>query len=160
MNLDRFDARLLVEMQRNNRTPTDQLGELVGLSATAVQRRLKQLRKEGVIEADVSVVAPKAVGRKVTMVVLVSLEREQADIVDRFKQLVRATPEVMAGYDVTGDASFVLIVTAKDMEDYERFTRRFFYGNADVKGFTTMVVMDRIKAGFEIPIEASDVKAA
>jgi Lrp/AsnC family leucine-responsive transcriptional regulator len=39
------------------------------------------------------------------------------------------------------------------MEDYENFTRRFFYENCDIKSFKTMVVMDRVKAGFTIPIE-------
>ena len=55
---------------------------------------------------------------------------------------------------LTGDADFILVITAKDMEDYEAFTRRFFYENHDIKGFKTMVVMDRVKAGFAFPIEA------
>ncbi|MNT80089.1 AsnC family protein [compost metagenome] len=54
---------------------------------------------------------------------------------------------------MTGDADFILVITAKDMEDYEAFTRRFFYENHDIKGFKTMVVMDRVKAGFSFPIE-------
>jgi Lrp/AsnC family leucine-responsive transcriptional regulator len=66
------------------------------------------------------------------------------------------TPEVMNGYYVTGESDFVLMVTARDMEDYERFTRQFFYENHDIKGFKTMVVMDRVKAGFEIPIDAHE----
>jgi Lrp/AsnC family leucine-responsive transcriptional regulator len=152
MILDRIDGRLLEEVQRDNRAPTEKLGELVGLSATAVQRRLKRLREHGVIEADLAVVSPKAVGRNVAMVVLVSLERERADIIDRFKKSIRTTPEVMSGYYVTGDADFVLIITAEDMERYEAFTRRFFYENPDIKWFKTLVVMDRVKAGFGIPI--------
>lgn len=150
--LDRIDVKLLQEVQRNNRLTSEELGNLVGLSSTACQRRLKRLRAEGIIEADVSIIAPKAVGRPVTMLVLVSLERERADIVDRFKAAIRATSEVMIGFYVTGDADFVLVVTARDMEDYERFTRRFFYENHDIKGFKTMVVMDRVKASFAIPI--------
>ena len=153
IELDRVDGRILEAMQRNNRLTSEELGDLVGLSPTACQRRVKRLRAEGVIEADVSIVAPKKVGRPVTMLVLVSLERERADIVDRFKNAIRATQEVMIGYYVTGDADFVLIVTAKNMEDYEQFTRRFFYENHDIKGFKTMVVMDRVKAGFAVPID-------
>jgi Lrp/AsnC family transcriptional regulator, leucine-responsive regulatory protein len=153
IELDRVDGRILEAMQRNNRLTSEELGDLVGLSPTACQRRVKRLRAEGVIEADVSIVAPKKVGRPVTMFVLVSLERERADIVDRFKNAIRATQEVMIGYYVTGDADFVLIVTAKNMEDYEQFTRRFFYENHDIKGFKTMVVMDRVKAGFAVPID-------
>jgi Lrp/AsnC family transcriptional regulator, leucine-responsive regulatory protein len=153
IELDRIDANILRAVQRNNRLTSDVLGEIVGLSPTACQRRLKRLRAEGVIEADVSIVTPKAVGRSVTMLVLVSLERERADIVDRFKTAIRATPEVMIGFYVTGEADFVLVVTAKDMEDYEQFSRRFFYEIPDIKGFKTMVVMDRVKASFAIPVE-------
>jgi len=149
--LDRIDIGILQAVQQNNRLTSEELGERVGLSATACQRRLNRLRAEGVIESDISVISPKAVGRPVSMLVLVSLERERADIVDKFKAAIRSTPEVMIGYYVTGDADFVLLITAKDMEDYERFTRRFFYENNDIKGFKTMVVMDRVKASFALP---------
>ena len=153
--LDRADAALLEAVQRNNRLTSEELAALVNLSPTACQRRLKRLRAEGVIESDVAIVSPKAVGRPVSMIVMVSLERERADIVDRFKRSIRAAREVMLGYYVTGDADFILVVTAQDMEAYEAFTRRFFYENPDIKGFKTMVVMDRVKASFALPIEAA-----
>ncbi|RFB86823.1 ArsR family transcriptional regulator [Rhizobium leguminosarum bv. trifolii] len=151
--LDRADLSLLQAVQSNNRLTSEELAGLVNLSPTACQRRLKRLRAKGVIEADVSILSPRAVGRQVTMIVLVSLERERADIVDRFKAAIRNTSEVMIGYYVTGDADFLLIVTARDMEEYEQFTRRFFYENHDIKGFKTMVVMDRVKASFALPIK-------
>lgn len=153
MTLDEIDLKLLQAVQTNNRLTSEELAELANLSATACQRRMKRLRATGVIEGDVSIVSPKAVGRPFSMLVLVSLERERADIIDRFKAAIRATAEVMIGFYVTGDADFVLVVTARDMEDYEQFTRRFFYENADIKSFKTIVVMDRVKAGFSLPIE-------
>jgi len=156
VELDDVDVLLLNAVQQNNRLTSDQLGDLVGLSPTACQRRLKRLRSEGVIEGDVSIVSPKAVGRPVTMLVLVSLERERTDIIDRFKKAIRSTPEIMIGFYVTGEADFALVVTARDMEDYEQFTRRFFYENPDIKGFKTMVVMDRVKASFVLPVAASE----
>ncbi|MFZ5792477.1 MAG: Lrp/AsnC family transcriptional regulator [Pseudomonadota bacterium] len=152
MILDKIDLRLLESVQRNNRLTSDELGDLVGLSPTACQRRLKRLREAGVIEADVAVLSPAAVGRPLQMLVSVSLERERADIIDRFKRAIRDTPEIMSGYYVTGEADFVLVVSARDMADYEAFTRRFFYENADIKGFKTMVVMDRVKASFALPV--------
>lgn len=151
--LDQFDLAILQEVQRNNRLTSDELGDLVHLSPSACQRRLKRLRAEKVIEAEVAILSPKAVGRAFTMVVMVSLERERADIIDKFKRAIRNTPEVMMGFYVTGDADFILILTAHDMDDYEQFTRRFFYENADIRSFKTLVVMDRVKAGFEVPID-------
>lgn len=160
MQLDRIDAKLLETVQRNNRLTSEELSAIVGLSPTACQRRLKRLRDDRIIEADVSIISPRAVGRPVSMLVMVSLERERADIVDRFKSAIRATKEVMAGYYVTGEADFVIVVTARDMEEYEQFTRRFFYENPDIKGFKTMVVMDRVKAGYALPVAPTEIEKA
>ncbi|MGY4362918.1 Lrp/AsnC family leucine-responsive transcriptional regulator [Bradyrhizobium sp. i1.3.1] len=153
MRYDRTDARILEIVQKNNRLTSDIIGELAGLSATACQRRLKRLRSEGIIESDVSIVSPKAVGRPIQMLVSVTLERERSDIIDKFKKAIKSSVDVVNGFYVTGDADFVLYVTARTMEDYEQFTRRFFYENSDIKGFKTMVIMDRVKAGFAIPID-------
>ena len=151
---DRIDAHILEIVQKNNRLTSEAIGELVGISATVCQRRLKRLRSEGIIEADVSIISAKAAGRPIQMLVLATLERERTDIIDRFKQAIKSTAVVVNGFYVTGDADFVLYITAQSMEDYERFTRRFFYENPDIKGFKTLVVMDRVKAGFAIPVEA------
>ena len=153
--IDRADALLLDALQRNSRLTSEELAGIVNLSPTACQRRIKRLRAAGVIEGEVAIVSPRAVGRPVSMVVAVSLERERADIIDRFKRAIRETPEVMTGYYVTGDADFILVITARDMESYEAFTRRFFYENPNIKGFKTLVVIDRVKAGFALPIEAT-----
>jgi Lrp/AsnC family leucine-responsive transcriptional regulator len=156
MKLDQTDIRILNIVQQDNRLTTGAIGEIVGLSATACQRRLHQLRSNGTIEADVSIVSPKAVGRQIQMLVLVTLERERRDIIDRFKKAIRTTREVVNGFYVTGESDFVLYVTAQDMEEYEEFTRRFFYENPDIKGFKTLVVMDRVKVGFVLPLEAAN----
>jgi Lrp/AsnC family leucine-responsive transcriptional regulator len=116
---------------------------------------MKRLRQEGVIEADVAVVAPAAAGRPLLMLVSVTLERERSDIIDRLKQAIRDTSEIMCGYYVTGDADFVLIISARDMDDFDTFTRRFFYNNPDIKVFKTMVVIDRVKASFMLPFTDS-----
>ncbi|ESZ60239.1 ArsR family transcriptional regulator [Mesorhizobium sp. L103C119B0] len=153
MKYDRIDARILEIVQKNNRLTSEALGDMVGLSATACQRRLKRLRFEGIIECDVAIVSPKAAGRPVQMLVLVSLERERADIIDRFKKAIKSTAEVVNGFYVTGDVDFVLYITAESMEAYEAFTRRFFYENSDIKAVKTMVVMDRVKTGLAVPIK-------
>ncbi|VIO70606.1 DNA-binding transcriptional activator DecR [Bradyrhizobium ivorense] len=153
MQYDRIDARILEIVQKNNRLTSDVIGEMAGLSPTACQRRLKRLRSEGIIQADVSVVSPRAVGRPIQVLVLVTLERESADIIDRFKKAIKLSTDIVNGFYVTGDADFVLYITARSMEEYEEFTRRFFYENRDIKGFKTMVILDRVKVGFAVPVE-------
>jgi Lrp/AsnC family leucine-responsive transcriptional regulator len=153
MPLDAFDAKLLNAVQADNRLSAESLADAVGLSPSACLRRLRRLRETGVIEADIAVVAPEAVGRQLMMVVEVTLERERPDLMDEFKRSMRRTPEVMLCLYVTGQTDFILIVTAKSMAHYEDFTRRFFFENANVQRFHTYVVMDRVKVGLAIPIE-------
>ena len=151
--LDDFDRKLLTLFQENTRLTADELGERVGLSASACHRRLKRLRNAGVIEAEIAVISPEAVGRSLTMIVEVSLEREHPHIVDAFKKSMRATPEVMQCYYVTGGADFIIILTARDMKSYERFTQRFFFDNPQVQRFRTFVVMYRTKVCLGVPMD-------
>ncbi|WP_289080339.1 Lrp/AsnC family transcriptional regulator [uncultured Sulfitobacter sp.] len=150
--IDAIDRKILHHVQRDNLLTSARLSELVGLSQTSVQRRLARLRATKAIEADIAVVSPEAVGRPLTMLIAVELARERSDIIDRFKRAVRERAEVMSAYYVTGETDFMLIVSAKDMQDYEAFTRDFFYNNPDIKGFKTTVVMNRIKASFTLPV--------
>ncbi|HDY94685.1 MULTISPECIES: Lrp/AsnC family transcriptional regulator [Sulfitobacter] len=150
--IDAIDRKILHHVQRDNLLTSARLSELVGLSQTSIQRRLARLRATKAIEADIAVVSPEAVGRPLTMLIAVELARERSDIIDRFKRAVRERAEVMSAYYVTGETDFMLIVSAKDMQDYEAFTRDFFYNNPDIKGFKTTVVMDRIKASFTLPV--------
>ena len=149
--LDELDRKILHEVQRNNQLTSTQLGAQVGLSPTSVQRRLARLRRDRVITGDIAVVAGEKVGRTLTMIVAVQLERERADIIDHFKRAVRREPVVMSAYYVTGDSDFVLVISARDIREYEEFTRTFLHDNPDIKGFKTTVVMDQIKAGFYVP---------
>jgi len=154
--MDVFDAKLLNIIQRNNRLTTDQISDAVGLSPTACQRRLKRFRENGTILADIALISPETVGRRMTMIVQISLEREQPEHLDKFKKAMQALPEVMQCYYVTGDADFILILTAKDMKDYEEFTRRFFFSNSNIRHFHTSVVIDQVKVGLAIPIETDE----
>lgn len=151
--LDAFDRKLLNLMQIDARRTAHELSEAVGLSPSACLRRLNKLRETGVIEAEIAVVSPAAVGHRLTMVVEVSLERERPDIMSDFKKAMRRTPEVTQCYYVTGEVDFILIVAVQSMSDYEAFTNDFLFNNKNIKRFNTLVVMDRVKVGLAVPIE-------
>lgn len=153
-NMDSFDKKILEIVQRNNLLSTEKIADQVNLSSSAVQRRLKRLRKEGIIEADVAIISSLASGRLLTIIVEVTLEQERliSSILDEFKKLVLATPEVMQCYHVTGNADFILIIAAKDMQDYEAITHRLFIDNRSVKRYQTSVVVSRVKSRSVIPL--------
>lgn len=154
--MDEFDAAILNQVQQNSRLTAEQLSGRVGLSPSACQRRLTKLRETGTIEREISVVAPETVGRQLMMVVEVTLEREHPNMMAEFKRSMKATAEVMQCYYVTGEVDFILLLTARDMQHYERFTQQFFFDNPNIRRFHTMVVMDRVKHGLAVPIDPSE----
>ena len=151
--MDDFDAKLLNLVQQDNRLTAEKLSEQVGLSATACQKRLKKLRDCGIIAKDISILSREAVGRRLTLIVEVSVERERPEILDQFKRTMLNSPEVMQCYYVTGNADFIVILTAKDMKDYEDFTRRYFFQNSNIQRFRTNVVMDDVKVSLSVPVD-------
>jgi len=150
--LDEFDKQLLSQLQQNNRITAEELGTRVNLSTSAVQRRLKRLRQDKIIEADISIVSPAAVGIEITCVVDVTLNLGNSKVIDSFKFLMSECVEVMQCYYVTGTYDFVIIVNTKDMKDYEDFSKKYFMDNPDVKQFYTHVVMDKVKVGYSVNI--------
>ncbi|MGH1542898.1 MAG: Lrp/AsnC family transcriptional regulator [Arenicella sp.] len=155
--VDGFDCKILEIVQQSNRVTSESIAEQIGLSPAAVQRRLKRMREQNIIGSDISVINPKAVGRPMTFIVQVSLERERADLIDAFKIDIKNNKAVQQCYYVTGSADFILVVTASDMDGYDRFTRDTFFGNNNIRGFQTNVVMDAVKVGLSVPLDVVDV---
>ena len=155
MNIDKADITIINELQKNARIGIENLAEMTSLSSASVQRRLKNLRDNGVILREVAVVDPSKVGQLMSFVVLVELERERRDQIDEFVRRVTKEPQVQQCYYVTGDADFCLICTATDMNDFEELTQRLFFEDANVRRFRTSVVMGRKKVSMELHIKGS-----
>ncbi|AJD43886.1 Lrp/AsnC family transcriptional regulator [Rhizobium sp. SEMIA 4085] len=143
--MDDLDRRILAAMQQNNRHSFAELADLVGSSAASCMRRVNKLRADGVIIADISLIEPKAVGKSLTVIVNVELDRERLDLVDEFKRAMRAAKEVTQCYMVTGDADFVLIVAVEDVEAFDVFVKTKLYTNPNVRKFRSMIALDRVK---------------
>jgi len=150
--LDKFDYKILNIIQKNNKITSEKLAKEVGLSSSACQRRINSMRKIGIIEKDVSVLDRNKLNRKITIIVQVLSDKEGVEYDDNFKKKMINTPEVMQCYYVTGDYDYVLLTTFKEMEDYEKFTRKYFLENPNVKRFNSMVVMNKVKENLSIPI--------
>lgn len=150
--MDEIDLRLLDLLQRDAGRTLVELGEEVGLSPSAVQRRIGRYRREGVIDRQVAVLAP---GGVLLAVVLVTLERESAEHHARFAGRMRDTPEVQQCYAVAGEWDYVVVLAAADMPHCRRLGDELFKDDANIRRYNTLPVFDRVKAGLEIPLRAA-----
>ncbi|WP_371170644.1 Lrp/AsnC family transcriptional regulator [Aliiroseovarius sp. 2305UL8-7] len=148
--MDAKDLDILRLVQGNARLTAEAISQDVGLSPPAVQKRLQKLRANGVIEKEIAVVSPNKLGREMTIIVEVILERENRSHLDTFKRKMRTAPAVQQCYYTTGEGDFVLILNVKDIQEYEAFTQEYFFEESNISRFKTAVVMDRVKVSLDV----------
>ncbi|MDE1146262.1 MAG: Lrp/AsnC family transcriptional regulator [Azospirillaceae bacterium] len=160
-DLDAIDRKLLEQLQADARLPIPTLAERVGLSGPACYRRIRRLRETGAIEREVAIVRPRTLGWPLTMVVLVTLERDSGrgrsgtndgSVIDQFMRKLATVPEVVEAWYVTGDHDFALRIVARDMEGYDALTRRILLNDENVRTFKTLVVMRHAKPLSPVPV--------
>jgi len=152
MKFDEADRIILDLLQTNAAVPINDIVFASGLSVASVQRRLKKLRDAKIIDREIAVINPALVGQKMTIIVMVELERERVDQLEAFKKMAKREPHVQQCYYVTGEADFVLICIVPDMDEFEALTRRLFFENTNVRRFRTNIVMNRTKVGLSVPL--------
>jgi DNA-binding Lrp family transcriptional regulator len=153
--LDELDRKILALVQQDARRAAEAIGAEIGLSASAVQRRIARLREEAVITAEVAIVDPKSVGRSLTLIVDIEVERERPELMAALKHWIAGEPAIQEAWYVTGDGDFVLIVTARDVEDYDALMQKLVSENTNVRRFRTRVALGTLKRGCRVPVNES-----
>lgn len=150
--LDRIDRSILNILQLDSRISNQDLAEQIGLSPPACLRRVRRLREEGVIMAEVALINPRMVGRYINIIVEVEMVRDQLDIYDAFKRKMDGAAEVTQCYQVTGEVDFLLMLMVEDMESYEAFTRKYLSTDSNLNKFRTLISLRRDKFSTAIPL--------
>lgn len=148
--MDAIDRKILALYQHDTRRVAASIGAEVGLSAAAVQRRLKRLRSSGTIAAEIAVLNNAAMGRPITCLVSVVLG-SRATQIDTFTRRMRESAEVQQCYHVTGSLDIFLVVTAESMDAYRVFARTRLE-IPEVARYETHVVLDRVKVGLTLSV--------
>jgi len=150
--LDDLDRKLLDLLQQDAGRSLDQLGDTIGLSPSAVQRRLTRYRSAGLIAKEVAVLDPGVMPGTVLACVLVTLERESKRLHSSFRERMRAAPNVQQCYDLAGEWDYLAIIVASSMAHCRTVLDELFMDAPNVKRFDTLFVLDTIKRGLDIPL--------
>ncbi len=154
--LDKLDKTILRALQHNGRETYEVIGQQVGLSASAVLRRVKRLEEAGVIDRYVAIVKPESVGLGLTAYLNVRLEKHteshKRNPMDLFRASVQAWPEVVECAALTGEMDYLLRVVVADMQHYSRFIMDTLLKHPSVQDCKTSFVLDRVKATTALPV--------
>ncbi|MGO1072035.1 Lrp/AsnC family transcriptional regulator [Lysobacter sp. CA199] len=152
MKLDRFDRQLLNLVQHDAGQTADRLAEQVALSPSAIQRRLRRMREDGVILRETAVLDPRQVGKPTFFIVSLQVERERPELLAQLRRWLSAHDQVQQVFYVTGEADFVLVVTAPDTENFDALMVGMVEENPNIRRFTTNVALSLVKRGLSIPV--------
>lgn len=153
MVLDNFDQKILHIVQLNCRIPTEQIAEQVGLSASAVQRRLKKMRAEGVISSEIAVVNPAHLPSLMSFIAGLEIEKDNYKALAAFKKWAENRPQIQQIHYVTGSFDLLVFVTATNALQYDAFIETLMVANPLIRRVTTHVVLDSPKKSFYLPVE-------
>ncbi len=154
--LDAVDRRILRALQADGRITYDELAAQVGLSSSAVLRRVKRLEEAGVIAGYVALVRAEKVGLSLTAYLNVRLEKHtethKRNPMDLFRASVQTWPEVVECAALTGEMDFLLRVVVEDMAHYSRFIMETLLKHPSVQDCKTSFVLDRVKNTTALPV--------
>ncbi|MGH6950072.1 MAG: Lrp/AsnC family transcriptional regulator [Vitreimonas sp.] len=143
--MDERDRQILALLREDAWLSYVELGRRVHLSASAVQRRVERMKREGVLLGAHARVADAPGRRRLRVYALVDLVDDREATVARFRRQIERIGEVMEAHYVTGEADAVLILEVEDIAAYDAFVRRHFGGSSLVRRFKTLTSLRALK---------------
>ncbi|WP_067966394.1 Lrp/AsnC family transcriptional regulator [Nocardiopsis trehalosi] len=138
MRLDRVDERIVAILGADARTSFADIGAAVGLSASAVKRRLDRLVESGAVRGFTVVLEPAAIGWTTEAYIEVYCRPRTSPAEIRAGMARYA--EVTSACTVTGEADAMVQVRARDMHHLEETIERICAEPFVVRTKSTLVL--------------------
>jgi DNA-binding Lrp family transcriptional regulator len=157
-SLDTVDLQLLAQLQTDAAQPLSALAACCRVSVPTVQRRLRRLLDSGLIERRVALVQPQRLaqalggGSPLLAIVEVGLEQQGEEHVRAFEALAVAETAVQQCYRTSAGPDFVLVVAARDMDDYLALAQRLLSAHANVRHVKSYFCLRRAKFSTQLPL--------
>jgi len=150
--LDKFDLRILQELQADARLTNAELAQRVGLSAAPCWRRVRALEEAGYIKGYRALLDEKKLGYEVAVFAMVHLSSQaEADLV-AFEKFVREQPLVRECWMLSGEIDFVLKCVAPDLKTFQAFVEKLTAA-PNVRNVKTSLTLRNSKDAAMVPLD-------
>jgi Lrp/AsnC family leucine-responsive transcriptional regulator len=146
-SVDQLDTSILHMLQRNGRATINDISETVGLSPSPVARRVRLLEEAGIITGYAAQIDEVALGYGFSVFVSVKLERQVDDALAKFEAAIRAFPEVVDCWLMTGNRDYLLRIATNGLAEFERFLVGKFTRLPGVASIESSIPLRRVKVG-------------
>lgn len=118
--MDVLDMAILRYLEQKGRATNYEVGEAVGLSASAASRRIQALEEMGAIRGYRALIDDRLLGRQMTIFVRVTLEKQSAPVLAAFEAAVRHTRGIVSCHLMGGQYDYMLVARVANIDDYGR----------------------------------------
>ncbi len=150
--LDEIDRELLKQLQTDARMTNTELARRVNLSPPGLQKRLRKLENNGVIEQYVALLNREKIGIDMLCVVQVTLQRHEPKAVQTFKEMVQKMPEVLECFHLTGEYDYMLKIVVNNRKHLEQFILETLTPVPGMDKIRTNLVLSEIKSTTAVPL--------
>lgn len=150
--MDEVDRKILRALQEDAGLSHAALAERVGASPTSCWRRIKALEEAGVLRGAVRLVDPRSVGRGVNVMLQVRMKSHAPEMRQAFETFLRARPEIMECYSMSGEWDYLLRIVVADVADYERFLMRELLNHPNVAVSASHFALSQVKYTTAVPV--------
>ena len=149
---DPAKRRILQALQANGRLSNQELAEQVSLSASPCWRRVKELEQSGIIRRYAAILDPEMAGAGICVFTQINIEKHKGDMLADLEARVRARPEILECYAITGDADFIIKVQVADIKAYDRLLQEFIFQIPGVSHVKSNFTLREIKYETALPL--------
>lgn len=144
--LDRFDIVLLNLVQNDDGRTAESLADEVALSPSAIARRLRRLRAEGVIARTIALLSPRFTERRLRALVLIQLS-EHADLKGKnaLEKRLIGSPAVQFCYEIAGPHDIVALFDCESMSAFNDAADELLVSSPTVRRYETHFVKREVK---------------
>jgi DNA-binding Lrp family transcriptional regulator len=148
--LDDLDIAILRYLEHHGRATNYEVGEAIGLSASAASRRILALEKVGAIRGYRALIDDRLLGKRMTVYIRVTLERQSANVLGAFEAAIRRCREIVSCHLMAGQYDYMLVARVAGIDDYGRLHQNELSHLPGVTrletSFALRDVLDRVKA--------------
>lgn len=150
--MDKKDRSILTLLQTDASLSSNDLAERVNLSLTACWKRVQRMQETGLIRKQVYLLDSHKAGLGVTVFVSIKTRRHDPDWLRKFALGVKAMPEVMEFYRMSGDTDYLLKVVVPDIAGFDRVYKKLIQV-ADLFDVSSSFAMEEIKYTTALPLD-------
>ncbi|ATW47409.1 Lrp/AsnC family transcriptional regulator [Streptomyces xantholiticus] len=149
--LDPIDLQILRLLQNDARTTYRDLAAEVGVAPSTCLDRVTRLRRSGVILGHRLSLDPARLGRGLQALLSVQVRPHRRELIGPFVERIRALPESLALFHLTGPDDYLVHVAVTDMADLQRLVIDEFTSQREVARVETRLIFQQWECGPLLP---------